>query len=94
MSTTLLYNMFGIRGYEYRRTDYHHDGKYFAGCFDYGYTYHHCGGSPRRQQRGNCGYLAGSVIDKSDDGSAGWNKWAYHDEHSDGGDFAWCRRIR
>jgi transposase len=23
MSTTLLYNMFGIRGYEYRRTDYH-----------------------------------------------------------------------
>src|SRR5712675_2107440 len=23
MSTTLLYNMFGIRGYEHRRTDYH-----------------------------------------------------------------------
>ena len=23
MSTTLLYNMFGIRGYEYRRTDYY-----------------------------------------------------------------------
>jgi transposase len=23
MSTTLLYNMFGIRGYDYRRTDYH-----------------------------------------------------------------------
>ena len=23
MSTTLLYNMFGIRGYEYQRTDYH-----------------------------------------------------------------------
>src|SRR5260221_199333 len=23
MSTTLLYQMFGIRGYEYRRTDYH-----------------------------------------------------------------------
>ena len=23
MSTTLLYNMFGIRGYDYQRTDYH-----------------------------------------------------------------------
>src|SRR5437868_1968122 len=29
MSTSLLYNMFGIRGYDYRRTDYH-DG---AACF-------------------------------------------------------------
>lgn len=29
MSTTLLYQMFGIRGYEYRRTDYHQG----AACF-------------------------------------------------------------
>jgi transposase len=29
MSTTLLYNMFGIRGYQYRRTDYHQG----AACF-------------------------------------------------------------
>ncbi len=29
MSTTLLYNMFGVRGYQYRRTDYHQG----AACF-------------------------------------------------------------
>lgn len=30
MSTSLLYNMFGIRGYEYRRTDYHQGTACFA----------------------------------------------------------------
>ena len=36
MSTSLLYHAFGIRGYHYRRTDYHDGQTIFTGCRVFG----------------------------------------------------------
>ena len=53
MSTTLLYNMFGIRGYEYCRADYHQG----AVCFVIE--------QPREKYRcPECGYISSPSVEK------------------------------